>query len=109
MRGPSRQTMSRLVTGALTRAATARARSQTMSPCAPSTTDASVSGHPGFNNSAGDRAMLATPLHVELPQPLEQCRIEGRRDIGLAGNPCQQISIRHIDEPFELGQFAIGE
>ena len=61
MRGPSRQTASRLVAGASARAATARARSAMTSPSAPSATLASVSGRPAASDAAGDFAIRRHP------------------------------------------------
>ncbi len=58
MRGPSRQITTRLVAGGLGRAATARARSATTSPSAPSATPERVSGRPGSSSSAGDFAIV---------------------------------------------------
>jgi hypothetical protein len=69
MRGPSRQTTARLIADGFGRAATARAKSETTSPSAPSATLAKVSARPGASNSAGDRVgafMLGDPP-TEMP------------------------------------------
>jgi hypothetical protein len=60
MRWPSRQMTAREIAGAPVRAATARARSASTSPSAPSATWASVSALPGRNNSAGDFTIALT-------------------------------------------------
>ena len=54
IRGPSRQTTARLTAGGFGFAATARARSATTSPSAPSATLAKVSARPGASSAAGD-------------------------------------------------------
>ncbi len=55
------QTTARLTAEGLGRAATARARSDTTSPSAPSATLAKVSARPGASSSAGDRAGAFMP------------------------------------------------
>ena len=60
MRAPSRQITAKLIAGDAGRAATARARSESTSPSAPSATPARLSGRPGASRSAGDRAGFRT-------------------------------------------------
>ena len=75
MREPSRQITARLIAGADGRAATARARSASTSPSAPSATPERCSGRPGASRSAGDRAGFRTwvvtylsPVAMSLPR-----------------------------------------
>src|ERR1700682_5177640 len=110
-RGPSRQPTTRLVAGGSARPATARARSATTMPLAPSATPASVSGRPGCSSSAGDRAMPALPPRAraegkgaQLPQ---QRRVEAGRDLPLADDPGKQLRVGDVDQPLELVELGL--
>ncbi len=62
MRWPSRQITLSEIAGASGRAATARAKSASTSPSAPSATSDKVSGWPACSNVAGDVAFALTSI-----------------------------------------------
>src|SRR5215831_18280731 len=105
MRWPSRQITASEIAGAFGFAATARARSASTSPSAPSTTCASVSGAPARNNSAGDLAMAA----VEFAQFAEQGGIDLGRHHLRAVHPGENALIRHLEPAFDLVEFAFAQ
>src|SRR5215813_11797218 len=108
MRGPSRQTTSRLVAGAPRRAATARPRSAQARPSAPSVTPASVSGRPDLRRSAGEatNSALAVVAVIVAHSP-EHWRIEVARNLGFAGNPGEQLPVGEVDKAFELVELGV--
>ncbi len=114
MRGPSRQTTSRLVAGASARAATARARSATTRPSAPSATPAKRQRAAGREQFGGGlRAMLTSPSPRPRPLRLKSrsrrnsARVVVRRHVGCAGDPGEQLAVRHLDQPLELVELAV--
>ena len=111
MRGPSRQTTARLTAGGFGRAATARARSETTRPSAPSVTLARVSARPGLSSSAGDLAgdfIRGDPRGNDLMRSNELGPVF-RPQQSIAAQSGVQIGIRHLDEVFQIGQFGVGK
>ena len=89
----------------------ARARSATIRPSAPSATPESVSARPGTSSSAGDcglRHHAAPPreiAHIRRNSAVSNSRGVARR----AHHPGEQVRLRHVHQPLELVDLGLAQ
>src|SRR5579875_1465589 len=113
MRWPSRQITASDIAGASALAATARARSASTRPSAPSATCASVRTLPGWRDCAGERTIMGSLERrtgaVEITEATEHRRVDHRRHGLRSVHPGEKLLVGNVEPGLQHVEFVLAQ